>query len=197
MRPCGSSPRVRGTAKSRCVLRAIMRIIPACAGNRRIEPPWKSSPPDHPRVCGEQINAEYFKLAHRGSSPRVRGTVYQSFFHLHKLRIIPACAGNSAHRGLQPYSLSDHPRVCGEQPPSRYISPVRRGSSPRVRGTVHGTTRTLRLCRIIPACAGNSLCGTKYPRCPTDHPRVCGEQVASVPRGGGVAGSSPRVRGTE
>ena len=70
------------------------------------------------------------------------------------------------------------------------------GSSPRVRGTRHGDTRSDGDTGIIPACAGN----TKSLRCTVpakrDHPRVCGEHSSHSATDYSHQGSSPRVRGT-
>ena len=112
-----------------------------------------------------------------GSSPRVRGTLLGTPGIGSGVRFIPACAGNSRW--------------------TRFPLPVRRGSSPRVRGTPRRRRRRPpsppvhpRVCgelsrgrpprhgasRFIPACAGNSL-----------------GVVLSAKR---LPGSSPRVRGT-
>ena len=50
----GSSPRVRGAAYEQRCIRAISRIIPACAGSRRGSRACGRPGRDHPRVCGEQ-----------------------------------------------------------------------------------------------------------------------------------------------
>ena len=50
------------------------------------------------------------------------------------------------------------------------------GSSPRVRGAVHGVTVVTFEVGIIPARAGSSQATTSPRRLPRDHPRACGEQ---------------------
>ena len=116
----GSSPRVRGTGKVQTIRHERRRIIPACAGNRLTIRSSKRQWTDHPRVCGEQTDAEGNTVTPCGSSPRVRGTACNALLYAATLRIIPACAGNRARPqpcfGLQ----TDHPRVCGEQ--SRQVS---------------------------------------------------------------------------
>ena len=151
---------------------------------------------DHPRVCGELLKRSLFASAPYGSSPRVRGTPGPAWWMARKRRIIPACAGNSSTADSPRFSMTDHPRVCGElgSPPTSRSNSY--GSSPRVRGTHRAPGERHAHGRIIPACAGNSTaimaCALEAP----DHPRVCGE----LPKGpvavfcGG--GSSPRVRGT-
>ena len=51
----GSSPRVRGTAKSAQGVSRPSRFIPACAGNSGDVSHRYLGPSVHPRVCGEQI----------------------------------------------------------------------------------------------------------------------------------------------
>ena len=71
----GSSPRVRGTDSARGISMAARRFIPACAGNSGSVQMCVTSPPVHPRVCGEQKTLMCGPPASCGSSPRVRGTV--------------------------------------------------------------------------------------------------------------------------
>ena len=65
-----------------------------------------------------------------------------------------------------------------------------------MRGTGKSPPLWILSCRITPACAGNS--GKYSPQFsqPRDHPRVCGEQCASVEVFSALWGSPPRVRGT-
>ena len=192
----GSPPRVRGTDNPGSQQRDTPGITPACAGNRyagisALDAGW-----DHPRVCGEQVHCNKPYPADGGSPPRVRGTVGQCGILFPRLRITPACAGNSRRRIKRCNRAGDHPRVCGEQ-----VSPFRqliftRGSPPRVRGTADwGYTADERI-GITPACAGNST-SSPGPWAPQrDHPRVCGEQSANQPTPFVDQGSPPRVRGT-
>ena len=106
--------------------------------------------------------------------------------------IIPACAGNSQRLLFFHNADRDHPRVCGEQKFENYDEFIKKGSSPRVRGTVIAGGVIIAAGGIIPACAGNSCLVNVYV-CPRwDHPRVCGEQPIAL----NDKGSSPRVRGT-
>ena len=73
--PKGSSPRMRGTPFCTSSLRPASRIIPAYAGNTfRLSRAavWRG---DHPRVCGEHPALQAHARGHRGSSPRMRGTL--------------------------------------------------------------------------------------------------------------------------
>ena len=86
--------------------------------------------------------------------------------------------------------------MCGEQPVIQVSAAIRAGSPPRVRGTAFSALISVNRRRITPACAGNRAKAS----CPgaggQDHPRVCGEQSASLSRASAVMGSPPRVRGT-
>ena len=174
----GSSPRVRGTVVGIELAISLWRFIPACAGNRTRSPPLACRRPVHPRVCGEQRADETMGAIRTGSSPRVRGTVPFCRPGKTRRRFIPACAGNSYVSGTILRLPSVHPRVCGEQFASRLHCTRPPGSSPRVRGTVCRERRDLRLCRFIPACAGNSSSAGKSQEGFSVHPRVCGEQVS-------------------
>ena len=111
----GSPPRVRGTAHFVYVFDVVLRITPACAGNRLFL--W----------C--------LRLIERGSPPRVRGTV-DTLLTLRAFDgITPACAGNRSAAADFPVQSLDHPRVCGEQPNHPLAPNPVKGSPPRVRGT--------------------------------------------------------------
>ena len=174
----GSSLRVRGTAMTKpppsrahsghpCVcgeqfepIRVnplVVRVIPACAGNRASACTPAPDPPGHPCVCGEQLDLNIESLISNGSSLRVRGTGPHDRNRAALMRVIPACAGNSAGGDARPHLYAGHPCVCGEQvtDPSSFTD--RSGSSLRVRGTGLVTALVRELKRVIPACAGNRL----------------------------------------
>ena len=152
------------------------RIIPADAGNTKTFIRLSPDGRDHPRGCGEHFSVVESMVVLGGSSPRMRGTLELIIDGGDDRRIIPADAGNTTRpmgRGLSP---ADHPRGCGEH-------------------TI--VQRCYRhMMRIIPADAGNTLSiPTKPVRC-GDHPRGCGEHGIRRQILLGVAGSSPRMRGT-
>ena len=195
-RVAGSSPRVRGTARTEIRRLQAERFIPACAGNRLCHLRLRQIWPVHPRVCGEQSKSPPQTSPGSGSSPRVRGTDTPSHTLPHPHRFIPACAGNSVDPVAGGATPTVHPRVCGEQVRARPCDPARAGSSPRVRGTAFLDLLDRDFPRFIPACAGNSQPnGIKVPSAPV-HPRVCGEQGPTLCQTNAVVGSSPRVRGT-
>ena len=192
----GSSPRVRGTLCPRPSGALSRRIIPACAGDARPLALWSGRRPDHPRVCGGRSGRRMRPISHRGSSPRVRGTLGENVRRYWSEDIIPACAGDASSRPAMNRRVSDHPRVCGGRVPENTRSSPRGGSSPRVRGTQRGASRRPANRRIIPACAGDAAGRITIEAEITDHPRVCGGRVSKPSRRRAISPSSPRVRGT-
>ena len=156
MRTCaGSSPRMRGTLGALARPKQYGGIIPAYAGNTRRPDPTVRHARDHPRVCGEHtlmgvLAAWWLGSSPRmrgtripiasatsrwGSSPRMRGTPPCANAYENLCGIIPAYAGNTSYRTCRCKSRMDHPRVCGEHTlPERYRY-LKKGSSPRMRGT--------------------------------------------------------------
>ena len=149
----------------------------------------------HPRVCGENGFTALIGAGSAGSSPRVRGKPARRARFIIALRLIPACAGKTPCLKARSARKKAHPRVCGENSTQDKTTPVKTGSSPRVRGKHHPTVRPAPTCGLIPACAGKTPRGSAVPSEAWAHPRVCGEnseRVADVRRS---KGSSPRVRG--
>ena len=132
--PMGSSPHVRGALK--CGFAAVpgLRIIPACAGSTGVvlmrffpngiipacagstkrfsstEMPFR----DHPRMCGEHLDAGSEQKPCPGSSPHVRGAPCPFCEHMNGKGIIPACAGSTSDTTRLTPGAWDHPRMCGE-----------------------------------------------------------------------------------
>ena len=89
---------------------------------------------DHPRVCGEHVDAQLIQSMSMGSSPRMRGAQPFCFSRQADQGIIPAYAGSTAaHMSMLPTN-EDHPRVCGEHHDRDWYGEHRQGSSPRMRG---------------------------------------------------------------
>ena len=157
----------------------------------------RASPPrDHPRVCGEHQGFLDLLNEGRGSSPRMRGTLYEVAADFLRSGIIPAYAGNTLPTAGVSSVLWDHPRVCGEHSVWPYTPAIPAGSSPRMRGTLHMQIMVDRVDGIIPAYAGNTRCETPCTALRRDHPRVCGEHIQNTWNAFYQAGSSPRMRGT-
>ena len=152
----GSSPRMRGTRRLRAFLRKSRRIIPAYAGNTIRCLSARRAIVDHPRVCGEHVQASALGQLTSGSSPRMRGTRVRHVGGDAVSGIIPAYAGNTAVETCAYPFNRDHPRVCGEHaicPRSKF---VKTGSSPRMRGTLVSSKYDGGAHGIIPAYAGNT-----------------------------------------
>ena len=171
-------------------------IIPAYAGNTSDCRGCGHRSRDHPRVCGEHRALKLDQANFKGSSPRMRGTLGGAFALLLEVGIIPAYAGNTISITEYGKQLRDHPRVCGEHLRRTRLATTLSGSSPRMRGTLDGTTVQHLVPGIIPAYAGNTDALTEREVVGRDHPRVCGEHSARVSATRWAAGSSPRMRGT-
>ena len=93
----GSSPRLRGTALLFSVSPAVVRFIPAPAGNGVIHLPPPHTRAVHPRACGERSTVHANSMYQPGSSPRLRGTALLPLASAEIWRFIPAPAGNGMH----------------------------------------------------------------------------------------------------
>ena len=149
----------------------------------------------HPRVCGENDQAGGGVTAPPGSSPRVRGKRGAGEFAVAVGGLIPACAGKTSSARDAPPPSTAHPRVCGENGLPQNSKFPGTGSSPRVRGK-HGILALDKFPnRLIPACAGKTMCSRSRALPAGAHPRVCGENRDLSRRWRRRCGSSPRVRG--
>ena len=132
--PQGSSPRVRGKLASCVIEERPDGLIPACAGKTRSRRLTNILVRAHPRVCGENKQAQIDAKAAEGSSPRVRGKRVLFVRCWLRVGLIPACAGKTAVHGFADALSGAHPRVCGENLLERRARAIGAGSSPRVRG---------------------------------------------------------------
>ena len=146
-------------------------------------------------MCGENGANMNFENRREGSPPRVRGKPKICMFLSWTTRITPACAGKTHWTAAGFAVLRDHPRVCGENGTPSTLVPALIGSPPRVRGkhdVVRGGAGDV---GITPACAGKTLFSYLSSCQHQDHPRVCGENRASLETRVLTMGSPPRVRG--
>ena len=110
----GSSPRARGTPAEHPAVKALVRFIPASAGNTYADRAGKRAGAVHPRERGEHAPGPTAGKSESGSSPRARGTRSRAGAQRSRRRFIPASAGNTAdvlHAGAFP---PVHPRERGE-----------------------------------------------------------------------------------
>ena len=152
----GSSPRVRGKLNRVLLPVWTFGLIPACAGKTGdAQQPARYSAA-HPRVCGENFFTHLIDTHKNGSSPRVRGKLWDAGTPKLTARLIPACAGKTRFLPPKHPIQRAHPRVCGENV-CRHSSPIlTNGSSPRVRGKPSPGFDGGGCVRLIPACAGKT-----------------------------------------
>ena len=192
----GSAPRVRGTHECLALIAIFERFSPACAGNALARTFQNLAHMVQPRVCGERRTIAGNAANVDGSAPRVRGTPLMPPSQRSFGRFSPACAGNAWPSSCDIVHVTVQPRVCGERRTANMTAGFRRGSAPRVRGTLF--IPSLKLCdaRFSPACAGNAHGAPAPSVMATVQPRVCGERFASNSIIVLAVGSAPRVRGT-
>ncbi len=91
----GSPPHMRGKVWCAEFRRISEGITPAYAGKRRSVLVLLQADRDHPRICGEKLEAVFPRFDHLGSPPHMRGKV-------------PSSAEGEGQG-------KDHPRICGEK----------------------------------------------------------------------------------
>ena len=151
------------------------RFIPALAG---ITTPGRAMAGGftvHPRACGDHCGGLLTKQRETGSSPRLRGSRWNTTRGRYEVRFIPALAGIT-RRGLgRLRGCTVHPRACGDHSIVSETANTSTGSSPRLRGSLEMPEFLEDIERFIPALAGiTSL--TPCLRSPNSvHPRACGD----------------------
>ena len=85
--------------------------------------------------------------------------------------------------------------MCGEKALKYIVKAQDKGSPPRVRGKVLGAEEIPLREGITPACAGKRIPALAASDLARDHPRVCGEKLATFLLHFQKRGSPPRVRG--
>ena len=148
-----------------------------------------------PAYAGKSTRSTIRLLFAMGSPPRMRGRGFEYVKQYGEAGITPAYAGKR-HPYCGPVGYrQDHPRVCGEEERTNRCACWTEGSPPRMRGRGARSRRRKIISRITPAYAGKrrpedgrkNKCG--------DHPRVCGEELATGAAKIGGWGSPPRMRG--
>ncbi|CAN0049791.1 unnamed protein product, partial [Ectocarpus sp. 12 AP-2014] len=194
----GSSPPVRGSANLSHQLDDAGRFIPARAGIGSEAGESVTAKPlaVHPRPCGDRGSQPALRGPSVGSSPPVRGSAIWQSPTQPTRRFIPARAGIGWEPEPETYATSVHPRPCGDRRVTWHWHENPGGSSPPVRGSALTELLAGMDTRFIPARAGiGQLCQSGL-RSPPVHPRPCGDRSSTKPRGLGVDGSSPPVRGS-
>ena len=150
---------------------------------------------DHPRACGEKKFVSPCVRVCLGSPPRMRGKGRRQHTLHHRRGITPAHAGKSNGDDHERRNARDHPRACGEKAFRACICPSPLGSPPRMRGKEIAQGGSRHTFGITPAHAGKSICHTVKLAGNWDHPRACGEKLASNLLLSIQLGSPPRMRG--
>ena len=112
------------------------------------------------------------------------------------LGLIPTYAGNTAGARWRHPAGRAHPHVCGEHLFASALTIVRKGSSPRMRGTPDRVEARCPGAGLIPTYAGNTKASTTARSRSRAHPHVCGEHTQPADDSLYARGSSPRMRGT-
>ena len=115
----GLSPRVRGNRSVEAASAALLRSIPACAGEPSAPSFSKLISEVYPRVCGGTPQYRPHGSKRNGLSPRVRGNHGGEHTLHYQLRSIPACAGEPAADDCLERADEVYPRVCGGTPAAR------------------------------------------------------------------------------
>ena len=149
-------------------------IIPAGAGLTILTAATPSTPRDHPRGCGAHARLSMRSSHRRGSSPRVRGSLAGNTGQSVRTGIIPAGAGLTVLEIIDIVAHRDHPRGCGAHIVRKVARTVRKGSSPRVRGSRLNIAICPHPFGIIPAGAGLTQWEVVLGVYGGDHPRGCG-----------------------
>ena len=131
-----------------------------------------------------------------GSSPQARGTRHLDLRAVPVRRFIPAGAGNTHQISSTAPCCAVHPRRRGEHATMPGGRDLAAGSSPQARGTPGDAAKPVKLCRFIPAGAGNTWRHFITGPYGTVHPRRRGEHNAHYRPCISVNGSSPQARGT-
>ena len=191
----GLSPRVRGNRRRPGRLPMPRGSIPACAG----EPPRPRArvavAAVYPRVCGGTQSGGSWRNRGQGLSPRVRGNRDSAPAGRVLHGSIPACAGEPPRWRVRMESWGVYPRVCGGTLWRSAAIEATAGLSPRVRGNRRLVHHPKTHQRSIPACAGEPLALSLWPRAIRVYPRVCGGTRRRPRPVRSVRGLSPRVRG--
>ena len=191
----GLSPRVRGNRNSQSSSMAVMRSIPACAGEPAT-PSGEAFPYGvYPRVCGGTDKQPPGLTDAEGLSPRVRGNQRPAEQNPHVVGSIPACAGEPSAKSGRSVRLRVYPRVCGGTLSREMATAAAPGLSPRVRGNPSVDQQWRVLEGSIPACAGEPAPAGRRAARSRVYPRVCGGTLRRHPRRRTRVGSIPACAG--
>ena len=117
LRARGSSPHARGKLLKAGGASMIGWLIPACAGKTLKACITSTQNGAHPRMRGENSILRSVSEGLPGSSPHARGKPRFASAVPWIRRLIPACAGKTHARDVEPVGTGAHPRMRGENTP--------------------------------------------------------------------------------
>ena len=158
----GSPPPMRGKVLGLRTSGLLPRITPAYAGKSASDISAASFKRDHPRLCGEKPQQEDTRKNQRGSPPPMRGKGFPYIITSTGSRITPAYAGKRIPYFAACFTISDHPRLCGEKLSRCDDLRSGVGSPPPMRGKVFSIAIIRIKTRITPAYAGKSTRNASY-----------------------------------
>ena len=130
----GPSPRLRGKHRANPRVSSLPGSIPAPAGKTFLRRSLSICDSVHPRACGENFRVSVRPYWREGPSPRLRGKLSVSDLRQGAGGSIPAPAGKTDPAGCVVGTGQVHPRACGENEDSEWVSMGSSGPSPRLRG---------------------------------------------------------------
>ena len=193
----GSPPRMRGKERYFVWQEDGTGITPAYAGKSVLLVFQSAVNRDHPRICGEKLPRTLRPSPRKGSPPHMRGKVNEKKANGFDIRITPAYAGKSTLLCFPAEPGWDHPRICGEKSLSGTDTGRKEGSPPHMRGKGNFNGAVPEPSGITPAYAGKSESMYLLRFLTGDHPRICGEKLASRISKPAQSGSPPHMRGKD
>ena len=193
----GLSPRLRGSLTTDPDRFPCARSIPAPTGKPLLRGPRPRASWVYPRAYGEAASGSGITYSLTGLSPRLRGS-HRRHQCLHSRNgSIPAPTGKPTATGDLSFMSWVYPRAYGEARPSWYVVILRRGLSPRLRGSRTREVGGRVVAGSIPAPTGKPQTKAMTPLTPQVYPRAYGE--AKVRTEGHLLGRglSPRLRGSQ
>ena len=150
---------------------------------------------EHPRVCGENVRAGQGRHAHDRNIPAYAGkTLVKPLICSPATEYPRVCEENLEFIGSLLNRVGTSPRMRGK--PRRVLGPsVGRGNIPAYAGKLDKDDSYIATARNIPAYAGKTQVCFWAAHVPTEHPRVCGENLSEWNSFGVEYGTSPRMRG--
>jgi len=192
----GSSPRMWGTPTIAVPVLSLSWFIPTHVGNSFFIYISEKVLLVHPHACGELGVICRYPVVVAGSSPRMWGTLTRPRFGYNLRWFIPTHVGNSGVSLTEPGASLVHPHACGELFLMVYSVKEAYGSSPRMWGTLFGSSSFQTYIWFIPTHVGNSWFSAIIPHEDLVHPHACGELLSDLHVGSLWGGSSPRMWGT-